>query len=159
MRSPEPSTKLQSVATGQSDVTQIAFDQLPVVQANPKLVINPYEKGIMYCAVMLTDGEAVDRRRVREAIKRSLDREKVMQVAYAGQAFASPDSCVAMGDPFMDDALTARTHDGPRQGRAAHDRGRATRTASTSSSSTRATRCTPTSAWRSPRASRARRSA
>ncbi len=105
----EPSTKLQGVATGQSDVTQIAFDQLPVVQANPKLVINPYEKGIMYCAVMLTTADPWTDGRVREAIKRSLDREKVMQVAYAGQAFASPDSCVAMGDPFMDDALIART--------------------------------------------------
>ncbi len=109
----EPSTKLQGVATGQSDVTQIAFDQLPVVQANPKLVINPYEKGIMYCAVMLVTANPWTDGRVREAIKRSLDREKVMQVAYAGQAFASPDSCVAMGDPFMDDALIARTTDGP----------------------------------------------
>ena len=106
---PEASTKLQGVASGQSDVTQIAFDQLPVVQANSKLQIDPYEKGIMYCAVMLTTVKPWSDGRVREAIKRSLDREKVMQVAYAGQAFASPDSCVAMGDPFMDDALIART--------------------------------------------------
>ena len=106
---PEPSTKLQGVASGTSDVTQIAFDQLPVVQANPDLKINPYEKGIMYCAVMLTTADPWTDGRVREAMKRSLDREKVMQVAYAGEAFASPDSCVAMGDPFMDDALIART--------------------------------------------------
>jgi hypothetical protein len=51
---PQASTKLQAVATGQSDVTQIAFEQLPVVKANAKLQIDRYEKGIMYCAVMLT---------------------------------------------------------------------------------------------------------
>jgi len=106
---PEASTKLQSVASGQSDVTQIAFDQLPVVQANAKLQIDKYEKGIMYCAVMLTTVKPFTDGRVREAMKRSLDRDKVMQVAYAGEAFASPDSCVAMGDKFMDDALIART--------------------------------------------------
>ena len=44
--------------------------------------------------------------RVRQAIKLSLDRKVVMDVAYAGQAFASPDAWVAMDDPFMDDALT-----------------------------------------------------
>ena len=44
--------------------------------------------------------------RVRQAIKLSLDRQKVMDVAYAGQAFASPDAWVAMEDPFMDAALT-----------------------------------------------------
>ncbi len=106
---PEASTKLQSVASGQSDVTQIAFDQLPVVQANAKLQIDKYEKGIMYCAVMLTTVKPFTDGRVREAMKRALDRDKVMQVAYAGEAFASPDSCVAMGDKFMDDALIART--------------------------------------------------
>ncbi|HJW76801.1 MAG TPA: ABC transporter substrate-binding protein [Thermoleophilia bacterium] len=106
---PEASTKLQAVATGQADVTQIAFDQLPVVKANAELQIDKYEKGIMYCAVMLTTAKPWTDGRVREAIKRSLDRDKVMQVAYAGEAFASPDSCVAMGDPYMDDALIART--------------------------------------------------
>jgi peptide/nickel transport system substrate-binding protein len=79
------------------------------VEANDKLKINPYEKGIMYCAVMLTTVKPWSDGRVREAIKRALDRDKVMEVAYAGEAFASPDSCVAMGDPFMDEALIGRT--------------------------------------------------
>ena len=48
---PEASTKLQSVASGSSSVTQIAFDQLAVVNANPQLQITPYEKGITYNVV------------------------------------------------------------------------------------------------------------
>jgi peptide/nickel transport system substrate-binding protein len=106
---PEPSTKLQSVASGDSSVTQIAFDQLPVVESNENLQINPYEKGILYCAVMLCTADPWKDPKVREAIKRSLDRDKLMQVAYASQSFASPDSCIAMGDPDMTPELEART--------------------------------------------------
>ncbi len=106
---PEASTKLQAVASGDSSVTQIAFDQLPVVEANPDLQINPYEKGIMYCAVCLCTADPWKDPKVREAIKRSLDRDTLMQVAYAGQSFASPDSCIAMGDPDMTPELEART--------------------------------------------------
>jgi peptide/nickel transport system substrate-binding protein len=102
---PEASTKLQSVASGTSSVTQIAFDQLPVVKANPNLQITPYEKGITYNVVMDCTQKPFDDPRVREAMKRSLDRKVVMDVAYAGQAFASPDAWVAMEDPFMDDSL------------------------------------------------------
>jgi peptide/nickel transport system substrate-binding protein len=103
---PEASTKLQSVASGSSSVTQIAFDQLAVVNANPELEITPYEKGITYNVVCDTTVKPFSDPRVRRAIKLSLDRKVVMDVAYAGQAFASPDAWVAMGDPFMDDALT-----------------------------------------------------
>ena len=106
---PEPSTKLQSVASGTSDVTQIAFDQLPVVKANSKLQITPYEKGITYNVVCNCTTKPFDDNRVREALKFSLDRKIVIDVAYAGQAFASPDAWVAMGDPFMTPELEART--------------------------------------------------
>ncbi len=106
---PEASTKLQSVASGDSSVTQIAFDQLPVVKSNGELAITPYEKGIMYNCVCLCTADPWKDARVREAFKRSLDREKLMQVAYAGEAFAAPDSCVAMGDPYMTPELEART--------------------------------------------------
>jgi peptide/nickel transport system substrate-binding protein len=103
---PEASTKLQSVASGSSSVTQIAFDQIAVVNANTGLAITPYEKGITYNVVCNTAVKPFSDPRVRQAIKLSLDRKIVMDVAYAGEAFASPDAWVAMGDPFMDDALT-----------------------------------------------------
>ena len=103
---PEASTKLQSVASGTSSVTQVSFDQLAVVNANKNLVITPYEKGITYNVVMDCTAKPFDDPRVRQAIKLSLDRKIVTDVAYAGEAFASPDAWVAMGDPFMDDALT-----------------------------------------------------
>jgi peptide/nickel transport system substrate-binding protein len=107
---PEASTKLQSVASGSSSVTQIAFDQLPVVNANSNLQITPYEKGITYNVVMLCTVKPFSDPRVRQAMKLSLDRKIVMDVAYAGQAFASPDAWVAMEDPFMDETLnTAAT--------------------------------------------------
>jgi peptide/nickel transport system substrate-binding protein len=106
---PEASTKLQSVASGQSSVTQIAFDQLPVVEANQALQITPMEKGIMYNAVMLVSADPWTDPKVRTALKLSLDRETVMKVAYAGEAFASPDADLAMGDPWMTTELEART--------------------------------------------------
>jgi peptide/nickel transport system substrate-binding protein len=106
---PEPSTKLQAVASGDSDVTQIAFDQLSVVKANPDLQINPYEKGIAYNVVCQLDAEPWKKPGVVEALKRSLDRKKVIEVAFAGQGFASPDAWVAMGDPFMTPELEERT--------------------------------------------------
>lgn len=103
---PEASTKLQSVASGSSSVTQIAFDQLAVVNANSNLQITPYEKGITYNVVCDTTVKPFSDPTVRRALKLSLDRKVVMDVAYAGEAFASPDAWVAMEDPFMDDALT-----------------------------------------------------
>ena len=106
---PEASTKLQSVASGSSSVTQIAFDQIAVVKANPNLQTNPYEKGITYNVVMNTSIKPFNDPNVRLAMKAALDRKVVMDVAYAGQAFASPDAWVAMGDPFMDAALNAAT--------------------------------------------------
>lgn len=106
---PEASTKLQSVASGQSSVTQIAFDQLPVVESNSDLQINPYEKGIAYNVVCNCKAKPFDDGRVRMALKLSLDRETVMKVAFADQAFASPDAWVAMEDPFMNPELIAAT--------------------------------------------------
>ena len=106
---PEASTKLQSVASGTSSVTQIAFDQLAVVKANANLQIDPYEKGITYNVVMNTTLKPFDDPNVRLAMKAALDRKIVMDVAYAGQAFASPDAWVAMADPYMDDSLNAAT--------------------------------------------------
>ncbi len=106
---PEASTMLQSVATGDADVCQVPFDQLSVVQSNADLQITPYEKAIMYCAVALVTADPWKDPRVREALKRSLDRDKLMEVAYAGQSSMSPDSCIAMGDPDMSPELEART--------------------------------------------------
>ena len=106
---PEASTKLQSVASGSADVTQIAFDQLAVVKANPKLQIDPYDKGILYCTVCNCTTKPFIDNRVRQAIKLSVDRQKVIDIAYAGQGFASPDAPVAMGDPFMTAELIAAT--------------------------------------------------
>ena len=115
---PEASTKLQSVASGTSSVTQIAFDQLPVVKANPNLQITPYEKGIAYNVVWTAPQKPFNDPRVRQAIKLSLDRKVVIDVAYAGQAFASPDAWVAMERPLHGRRTEhARHHDGPRQGR------------------------------------------
>jgi hypothetical protein len=51
----------------------------------------------------------VNDNRVRQALKLSLDRTVVISVAYATQAFASPDAWVAMGDPFMTPELIAAT--------------------------------------------------
>ena len=102
---PEASTKLQSVASGTSSVTQVSFDQLAVVNANKNLMITPHEKGITYNVVMDCTVKPFNDPRVRQAIKLSLDRKIVTDVAYAGEAFASPDAWVAKGDPFMDDTL------------------------------------------------------
>lgn len=106
---PEASTKLQSVAAGTSSVTQIAFDQIPVVKANSNLKIDPYEKGITYNVSCDCTTKPFNDNRVRQALKLSLDRTVVISVAYAGQAFASPDAWVAMGDPFMTPELIAAT--------------------------------------------------
>ena len=106
---PEASTKLQAVAAGTSDVTQISFDQIPVVKANPKLQITPYEKGITYNVVCDCTVKPFNDNRVRQALKLSLDRTNVIAVAYAGQGFASPDAWVAAGDPFMTPDLIAAT--------------------------------------------------
>jgi peptide/nickel transport system substrate-binding protein len=105
----EASTKLQGVVTGSSDVTQVAFDQLAVVKANAKLQINPFEKAIAYNCVCDCTSKPFDDERVREALKRSLDREKVISIGFAGEGFAAPDAWVAMGDPYMTPELIERT--------------------------------------------------
>jgi len=109
IQDPEESTKLQSVVSGAASVTQISFDQLAVVKANPKLQIDPYEKGITYCVVCDCKTKPFSDPRVRQAIKLSVDRNYVTEIAYAGKGFASPDAWVAIGDPFMDATLIAAT--------------------------------------------------
>jgi peptide/nickel transport system substrate-binding protein len=106
---PEASTKLQGVATGSSDVTQVSFDQLSVVQANKNLKINAFEKGIAYNVVCDTTSKPFSDERVREALKRSLDRQAVVNIAFAGQGFVSPDAWLATGDPWMTPELIERT--------------------------------------------------
>jgi peptide/nickel transport system substrate-binding protein len=109
IQDPEESTKLQSVASGSASVTQVSFDQLAVVKANKQLQINPYEKGITYCVVCDCTSKPFSDPNVRQALKLSIDRNYVINIAYSGQGFASPDAWVADGDPFMNDALTAAT--------------------------------------------------
>jgi peptide/nickel transport system substrate-binding protein len=105
----EASTKLQGVATGSSDVTQVSFDQIAVVKANPELQIDPFEKAIAYNCIADCTSKPFDDERVREALKRSLDREKVISIGFAGEGFAAPDAWVAMGDPYMTPELVERT--------------------------------------------------
>ena len=109
IQDPEESTKLQSVASGAASVTQVSFDQLAVVKANSKLQVNPYEKGITYCVVCDCTTKPFSDPRVRQALKLSIDRDNVINIAYGGQGFASPDAWVAMDDPFMNDTLIATT--------------------------------------------------
>ena len=109
IQDPEESTKLQSVASGSASVTQVSFDQLAVVKANSNLQIDRYEKGITYTVVCDTTTKPFSDPRVRQALKLSVDRSYVINIAYAGQGFASPDAWVAEGDPFMNDALIAAT--------------------------------------------------
>ena len=105
----EASTKLQGVATGSSDVTQVSFDQIAVVKANAALQIDPFEKAIAYNCICDCTSKPFDDERVREALKRSLDREKVINIGFAGEGFAAPDAWVAMGDPYMTPELIERT--------------------------------------------------
>jgi peptide/nickel transport system substrate-binding protein len=105
---PEASTKLQSVASGDSHVTEINYETLPVVEQNSGLQVVYADKMIFFNAVMDITVKPFTDARVVEAMKRSIDREAVMRVAFAKAAFMSPDAPVATGDPFMDAALDAR---------------------------------------------------
>lgn len=105
----EASTKLQAVASGTSSVTQIAFDQLAVVKANPDLQIASNEKAQSYSVVCDVTTKPWTDNRVLQALKLSQDREIVLNVAYAGQGFISPDAWVATGDSFMTPELIAAT--------------------------------------------------
>lgn len=106
----EMSTLVQSVASGDSSVGEMSNQALPAVKQNPAVKITQAEKMIYYNAVMDVTAKPFDDPRLREAMKRSLDRETLMRVSYASPdlAFAAPDAPVAVGDPCMDARLETR---------------------------------------------------
>ena len=105
----EASTKLQSVASGDSTLTDVDLASLPVVEQNPDLQSTVAYAVQMLNVVMDMTVKPFTDNRVREALKRSLDRQKLISIAYADQADISPDAPCPSTDPYFNSALEART--------------------------------------------------
>ena len=105
---PEASTKLQSVATGSADLTPATFDQIAVIKANPALVVTQRHNALNMTAIMDCRKKPFTDSRVREAMKRSIDREMVKRIAFADFGALGPDVDFTTEDPWMTPELTAR---------------------------------------------------
>ena len=105
----EASTKTESVLAGPSDVTEIDYQSVPLIQgkSNVKQILGR-EYHMLNVAVNQTMKPFSDNR-VREALKRSVDRNKLIQIAFAGYGTPTADTVVPSDDPQFPKALMART--------------------------------------------------
>jgi peptide/nickel transport system substrate-binding protein len=105
----EASTKTQSVLSGPSDVTELDYQSLPLIKGKSGVQqILGREYHTVNVALDMTRKPFSDNR-VREALKRSIDREKLIKIAYAGYGTPAADTVVPWDDPQFPQALRART--------------------------------------------------
>lgn len=104
----EASTILQSVAAGPSHVAPITSVSLPAVKANSALQLQAFKGAHLITAVMDMTAKPFTDGRVIEAMKRALDRDKLMSIAYADQSVMAPDTQIRVTDPFFTDSLVPR---------------------------------------------------
>ena len=105
----EAATKTESVLSGPSGVTEIDYQSVPLVrgQSSVKQILG-HEFHLLNVVLDQRKRPWSDPR-VREALKRSVDRQKLVEVAFAGYGTVAADTVVPTDDPQFPSALLART--------------------------------------------------
>jgi peptide/nickel transport system substrate-binding protein len=105
----EGSTKTESVLAGPSDITEIDYQSLPLVKGRSGIKQLLGHEFHMLNVVMVQTSHPWNDARVREAFKRSIDRQKLVQIAFAGYGTVAADTPVPTDDVQFPHALLART--------------------------------------------------
>lgn len=105
----DPSTLTESIMSGQSHMGEIAYQSLPLIRGNTAVKQHLLENFHMLNVAMDQTQKPFTDPNVREAMKRALDRNKLMQVAFAGYATVTADTPSPSVDPQFPSSLMART--------------------------------------------------
>jgi peptide/nickel transport system substrate-binding protein len=107
---PEPSTKAQAVIAGQSDVTDIDYDLVPLIKGATSSINIQVAKAVeLFNVTMDPTAKPFTDNRVRMAMKVGLDRPRLIKVAYAGYGTMAIDSPTPVNDKlFFPSSLAAR---------------------------------------------------
>lgn len=108
----ETSTKTESVMSGPSDVTEIDYQSVPLVSGAERSgtvqLLKGHEFSLLNVAMNMTARPYSDNR-VREALKRSVDRQALIRTAYAGYGSVAADAPAPIDDPQFPSSLKPRT--------------------------------------------------
>jgi peptide/nickel transport system substrate-binding protein len=107
---PEASTKAQAVIAGQSDITDVDYDLVPLIKgAGSKINVNVAKGVELFNVTMDPTAKPFTDNRVRMAMKVGLDRARLIKVAYAGYGTMAIDSPTPVNDKlFFPSALASR---------------------------------------------------
>ena len=105
----EASTKTESVLSGASDLTEIDYLSVPLIKGKSNVQQILGREFHMVNLVVDETKKPFSDNRVREALKRSIDRQKLIKIAYAGYGTPTADTVVPSDDPQYPRSLDART--------------------------------------------------
>ena len=105
----EQSTKVQSVVSGQSHVSDnIDFSAAATVKGNQNVQLLEFKNATYLLVAMDSSKEPFDDERVRMALKIAVDRDQVVQTAYQGYGEVTSDVPVPSTDPFFPEEVGVR---------------------------------------------------
>jgi peptide/nickel transport system substrate-binding protein len=97
----EQATKVQSVVAGDADLADtIEYSAIPTVQQASSLELYPAPGGVFLPLVAAANNEPFAHEGVRQALKLAVDRQRMVDVVYHGQATVSADVTVPPNDAF-----------------------------------------------------------
>ncbi len=100
----DASVRLQGLTSGQFHViTAAAAADIPLIEANPDLATNISPSGLVLVAAMNSRREPFDDVRVRQAMNLAVDKEIIMEVAYAGGYLTG--TFMEAGSPWLPDDI------------------------------------------------------
>jgi peptide/nickel transport system substrate-binding protein len=96
---PDSATRVQGVLSGQTHGTEIDYQSVPTVKGSSNATMYIAKNAALLNLAMDQTQKPFDDVRVRQAVKLCVDRDKALQVAYAGYGEATADVPIAASDP------------------------------------------------------------
>jgi peptide/nickel transport system substrate-binding protein len=107
----EADARLNTFLAGQADIVhELSYVQAKTQRSNPQLTIHPSPVGTFHAFNMLTDRPPFNDRRVREALKLSVDRRKIVDSVFLGYGELGND-LYGKGAPMYAWSLPQRSYD------------------------------------------------
>ena len=108
IRIPETASRITALKTGEADiVTNIAPDQLSLIEADPNLKAIGSATALFHVMIMNVNNPALVDPRIRQALSLAVDRDTLNEALWMGKAIVpSTHTMAEMGDLYMPDLKT-----------------------------------------------------